>query len=200
MAPGRPKKHMTMEEKQQAVREKSRRFYEKKKEEVRRKRRERYRADVKSRLQALADEERKQSNKPRDPKLRERLARMSLEDALEKSKETFKDFDDYIQGSPKSFVTLVCERYLERFPDCPESALEIVNMYTKKVSRYQDILRKHQNEILNLVGIGDDYYEVEKLVKQVLEVILWLDDIYGAALESQSVGERFRKKAFEFMH
>jgi hypothetical protein len=128
-----------------------------------------------------------------------RLDRMSLEDALTKSKEIITDFENYLQGTPKSFVTLVCERYLKRFPSSPESALEIVEMYTGKVNRYHALLTKEQSEILNLVGLDKEYYEVDKLVKQVLEVILWLDDIYGAALGSQSVGEMYRQNKFEFM-
>jgi hypothetical protein len=124
---------------------------------------------------------------------------MSLEDAVTKSKEIILDFESYLQGTPKAFVTLVCERYLERFPSSPESALEIVDMYTAKVTRYQELLVKEKNEILNLVGIGKEYWEVNTMVKQVLEVILWLDDICGAALQSHSVGEMYRKKEFDFM-
>jgi hypothetical protein len=93
---------------------------------------------------------------------------MSLEDTLSGARTTFQDFENYVQGSTKSYATMVCKRYLERLPESQESAIELVNMYIKKVTRYESILRTHQSEVLNLAGMGDEYYEINKLIRSVL--------------------------------
>jgi hypothetical protein len=91
------------------------------------------------------------------------------------------------------FVMTVCEDYLDRAHKDLEGAQSLLKMHQTKAGKYQDILTDLRDKVLNSAGVGEVFKQIDKLVQDVVEVGVWLDDIDMLAL-----GEGIGRVEFAF--
>ncbi|KAJ2912492.1 hypothetical protein MD484_g7911, partial [Candolleomyces efflorescens] len=184
MAP--PTKYRSCEARLQANRDKSARSYEKyigeRKISTVNDERSIVRQNFASVLREEAEEERLDMSR--------RIVRTTDHDAtfwtsfwLEEAQKHFKIYQASIRGDGQRFVSTVCDDYLARANVDPEGARCLLETPQEKAARYQKILTDLRDKVLNSAGIDREFKEIDKLVKRVVEVGMWLEDISILLLE-----------------
>ncbi|KAJ2917426.1 hypothetical protein MD484_g3032, partial [Candolleomyces efflorescens] len=197
MAP--PTKYRSLEAKLQANRDKSQRSYERRKDDINRKRREKYRMAKLSVLRKEAEVERRDMSRG--------IVRQTDSSAsfwtsfwLEEAEKQHQIYQTSIRGDSRKYLIIVCEDYLDRAHKDLEGAESFLAMHQAKAGKYQNILTDLRDKVLNSAGVGKEFKQIDDLVRDVVQVAVWLDDISMVALGEgiSRVEFAFRNREFDF--
>ncbi|KAF4586445.1 hypothetical protein EYR38_010721 [Pleurotus pulmonarius] len=171
MGRGRPRIYHTEEEKIMANRAKSKRSYAKRQASISVKKAVRYRADTKgtsSRNKIIKGASRNKVPTSLDP--------TSTQGWLSLVSKTLDDFTSLMKGSTRSYIERQYQRYAlsERKEVLSDQILELTGLL--------NTIRRCEGGLLQLAGVGNEYYAAESTRKGIEEALACLEDILCYAL------------------
>lgn len=87
-----------------------------------------------------------------------------------------------VRGSLRMFLHIVCTNFELNRHESLTAAKDIINSHIIKFDRLQKEVVEQQDAILQLVGVGQAWQEVENILRQFREVVGWLEEVLCLAM------------------
>lgn len=90
-------------------------------------------------------------------------------------------------ASPKDYLAYRSERFIADLDQLGvQLAREMLELQVVRFNELDDQLQTCLNAILNLVGVGKEWHEVDAIQQDVRKIVVWLNDIEACALDDPS--------------
>lgn len=95
----------------------------------------------------------------------------------------------HIGQSVSEYMESLCAEYMA------SENIDSLRDHTTILSNFQGSLYQYQNKILQLEGLGDSWLIADAIVKEICRTLLWVEEIYCAALiEPREVHDKYIKQ------
>ncbi|KAK1231144.1 hypothetical protein PQX77_005750 [Marasmius sp. AFHP31] len=207
--------HKTKKDREQAIRDKHKRYYQSNKDHIRTKRKERYRqemilerkernADIEEKKQAFWEQQARNEYKHSLTFNTHRLYRNTLEELRKLEKKV----NEYLSDSGSTYLERSYHRYLVwTQSDIRHIETSPLEPSYKAFKSMVDAVGKISGGILNEYGAGREWKECQRLMRRIRYLIQSIDDLECAYLEQQTstaqtgsslLEERYSKGKLQF--
>ena len=85
-------------------------------------------------------------------------------------------FNKLIKNDPKAYLESICTRYLA------DHDKDVIQKQTILLAKLQKLIYKCHNEVLQLVGVGDELSCVENVKKIIWTTVSWVEEVFCHAI------------------